>query len=123
MINIYTSYFSNKNIPQEYQCISVANTQPSRSYPKWREVIPSWFLAKSFKSKEISFELFRQIYLNQLIRKSLADSYNFELYLNCLDNENIVLLCWEKDYNNCHRKVLVEYLTYFYTDLRYIGEI
>lgn len=64
MIEFYTSYFGNyKNIPQEYQCFSIANSKPSDiNIPRLEEAIPKWSYVKSFKSNEISWQLFHDMY-------------------------------------------------------------
>ena len=121
MVKVYTSYFANyKNIEPDIQCISVANSKPSLIViPKWVEAVPLWSYVKSFKNNEISFELFSQMYLNRLI--NLSYSYNFKDYLEHF-KADVCLLCYEKDFNQCHRKVLADFLQKFY-QADYFGEI
>lgn len=118
---LYTSYFGNyKNIDPQIQCISIANTKPtSLLVPKFNEVVPPWSYVNSFKNKEISYELFSQMYLNKLI--SLSYSFDFIIYLEHFKTD-VCLLCWEKDFTQCHRKILAEFLQKFYK-IEYRGDI
>ena len=128
-MNIYTSYFGNyKNIPQEFQCLSIANTKPQGLFiPTWKEVVPKWSIVKSFKANEISYELFEQMYLYQLFNtyqvndiQKIAKLRNYLEYMNA----DIVLLCWEKDASHCHRLILVKFLKYFFdTSWNFMGEL
>lgn len=116
-MNIYTSYFGNyKNIPQEYQCISIANSKPQSLFiPTWKEVMPKWSIVKSLKNKEITFGLFEQMYLCQLFQTyQINDKQKIEELKNYLESmgDNIVLLCWEKDAFYCHRYVLMHFLDF-----------
>ena len=128
-MNIYTSYFGNyKNIPQEYQCISIANSKPRGLFiPTWKEVMPKWSIVKSLKANEISYELFEQMYLNQLLHTyQFNDKQSLEKLRNYLENMNadIVLLCWEKDAEHCHRLILVNFLSYFFDfQWQFLGEL
>ena len=107
---IYTSYFANyKNIPQEYQCISVANTKPDSLFiPEWALVRPAWNLVQHLKSKTIAFNDFAYYYSRQLETKPA--SYYIEALRHYSTGRPVVLMCWEKDYNECHRKILSYWL-------------
>ena len=120
-MKIYTSYFGNyKNIDSDIQCLSIANSKPQGlALIKWKEVVPNWSYVTSFKNKQISFELFKQMYLNYLM--NLKYSHDFKFYLEHF-NSDVCLLCWEKDVNECHRKVLAEFLQQFY-GIEYMGEV
>ena len=121
MIEFYTSYFGNyKNIPQEYQCFSIANSKPSGiNIPRLEEAVPKWSYVKSFKSNEISWQLFSDMYLNRLIQKHY--NFDFEERLSKYDTK-LVFLCWEKDVNKCHRSIFAKYLENFYC-FKYFGEL
>ena len=107
---IYTSYFANyKNIPQEYQCVSVANTKPDSLFiPEWELVRPAWSLVQHLKSKTIAFNDFAYYYSRQLETKPA--SYYIEALRSYSAGRPVVLMCWEKDYNECHRKILSYWL-------------
>lgn len=107
---IYTSYFANyKNIPQEYQCVSIANTKPDSLFiPDWKLVRPDWSLVKGYKNKTLTANDLYIRYFEQLDRTPA------HLYIEALRNYSagrpVVLMCWEKDYNECHRKILAYWL-------------
>ena len=67
-IEIYTSYYGNyKNIPAEYQCVSVSNSKPEGIYiSKWNDVVPPWSLVEKFKAKEITLSEFATYYWEHL---------------------------------------------------------
>ena len=118
---LYTSYFANyKNVSPDIQCVSIANSKPSSIViPKWAEVVPNWTYVQYFKNGQISFELFSSMYLNYLI--NLRYSYDFMNYLEHFKSD-VCLLCYEKEINQCHRKILAEFLVRFF-NVNYLGEI
>lgn len=107
---IYTSYFANyKNIPQDYQCVSVANTKPDSLFiPEWELVRPDWSLITSYKNKDITASDLYVYYFKQL-DKNPAHHY-IEALRSYSAGRPVVLMCWEKDYNECHRKILSYWL-------------
>lgn len=128
-MNIYTSYFSNyKNIPQEFQCLSIANSKPKGlMVPTWKAVRPNWSTVKDLKNQKISQELFNQMYLQQLLQTypyyDKQKMKELKSYLESFDLD-IVLLCWEKEIDKCHRAILVKFLSYFFdTDWSFLGEL
>lgn len=115
MVEVYTSYFSNyKNIPSEYQCVSIANSRPSSiCIPIWSDVIPHWSLVKAFKNKSISSNEFMGRYIEMLKSKPLENYKNFLMQYKY----PIVLLCWEKDCSWCHRSLLGSFLKVYLHDI------
>lgn len=110
-LKIYTSYFGNyKNVPQEYQCISIANSKPKGlNVPTWKDVVPNWNNVKAFKEQSISAYEFMTRYISDLTYDSSLRHFNYlEKYKNKVDA--VVLLCWEKDRSLCHRVILADYL-------------
>lgn len=101
---IYTSYFGNyRNIPSEYQCISIANSKPRIGVPTWTDVVPDWKDVEAFKQNRMSELEFTMRYMHKLDRKPARHYFD---YLNEFEADTIVLLCYEKQYFNCHRMLL-----------------
>lgn len=111
MKQIYTSYFGNyKNIPSEYQCVSIANSKPdSINIPTWKEVRPNWSDVEAYKSHKITACQFAERYKSKLDTIRPIEALD---YLNKFNADTIVLLCWESSYLYCHRYILALWLTY-----------
>lgn len=115
--NVYTSYYARaKNLDASYLLISVSNTSPewfkSPLHKLRCPVFPKWSLINEYKAGSIPYSDFVKRYLIELedtvdvndIRKEI--SYLVE-YTGC---SNVVLLCWEKDGNSCHRMALAKHV-------------
>jgi uncharacterized protein YeaO (DUF488 family) len=111
-MKIYTSYFGNyKNIPPNYQCISIANSKPDGlCISKWEDVVPPWGIVQKIKSHEMTGAEYREEYYKKL--NSKPPIKYFEYLDKYSDQEAIVLLCWEKNFYDCHRGLLAYFLTY-----------
>ena len=142
MVEIYTSYFANyKKIPPDYQCVSVANTKPKSLFiPRWDVVLPSWQLVKAYKQKELSMTEFMTMYGIQLNRHSTftyytdlvkyatgasneSDSFEFPPHVDTSKIRPVVLMCWEKEAEYCHRVMLAYYLVKNGIKTIYKGEL
>lgn len=134
MIQVYTSYFSKaiKNFNPEMQYIVVSN-----SMPKWwpenlpviwlKDFAPEWHYVQRYKNDEMLWDDFAAQYKQTLLNRfgTLVEAQAHLLnmiYLAGKANtspENIVLLCWEKEHERCHRTLLAQYLF----ELVYNGEL
>lgn len=119
MIEIYSSYYSRiKSLDTE----SILLVQVSQTLPEWfsgeivnvgKLVAPNWSLINRYKGGQISYAEFSEQYRHQLDstvdkKKILNEILLLAEERNC---QYVVLLCWEKDMEECHRKVLGEWLT------------
>ena len=109
---IFTTYYNHKSYSKMVQ-----EGKPlyaiSRSFPKWLEIpkenhlkilAPSQTLFK--KSFEMPMEEFSVEYTKELeIKKELIEPIIREL-----NEKNAILTCYCKNYNECHRSVLAEYI-------------
>lgn len=103
---IYTSYFVNvETIPEFYILYSIAQQTPTWVY---RNIIqidnakPSWQLIRKWKSNQISWQQYEQLYFTQV------EHYLSEIATMLAPNS--VLLCWESPLLNCHRHTLAKLL-------------
>lgn len=109
-IKLYTSYFGNyRNIPPEYQCVSIANSKPKIGVPTWMDVVPDWSDVEAFKKQKMTALEFTMRYIHKLDSKPAIQYLN---YLKSFSSDTIVLLCWEKHYFDCHRLLLADWLHY-----------
>lgn len=99
---IYTSYYNyikNKNIKNE-DLISI-----SRTAPKWFKGSYMYALAPSYEliKLNLSKSKYEKIYIKDNLKKIDIKSIAKSL-------QNKILLCWESEFEQCHRSILVEYL-------------
>lgn len=118
MIPIYTSYYA------KVRSLNVSDmllVQVSNTKPEWfaydilnvaNITAPSWSLINKYKSGEIGFEEFGEQYLKSLNQKMRKEDFVNKLQQIAEDNNSkmIILLCYEKDINTCHRKFLGDWL-------------
>lgn len=115
-MEIRSGYFSRVNAYKELGYLPVS---VSRSVPKgykelsWGAVAPSWALLNNFKLGNISWEEYSSEYLEGL--KTVSGVVEkLQSYIDIAEengNLGIILLCWEKSDQNCHRRLLANYLT------------
>lgn len=121
-VKIYTSYYANyKNIDPEYQCISISQTKPPIFIPRLSKVVPHWNLINLYKLGILTYEQFAQAYMLQ-INQTISPN-NLRDYLLQFNNDNIVLMCYEKDYTKCHRTILLSYIDFLIPELEPMGEL
>ena len=109
-MEIYTSYFGNyRHIPQEYQCISIANSKPQGLFIVECDLLkPKWSLVQQYKAKNISYAEFAEQYITQL---DAVPAIRYYEVLKSLSLSNpIVLMCWEKQSAICHRAIAAHWL-------------
>lgn len=110
---IYTSYFGNhRRLPKEMKCISIARKTPLGFTGEcWEELAPSSDLLSDYKSGKTDKQGYTQRYLKQL--DDLADT-NPDYFNRFKTDEDIILLCYEKMGDFCHRHILSNYLRTHY---------
>lgn len=86
----------------------------SASTPHWfrgqvyKKVAPSWELLRAYKNKSIDFDGYTEQYLDYLHSNNVTP----EMIISDLKKygDPVVLLCWEKERDLCHRGILAELL-------------
>ena len=110
MAHIYTSYFANShNFPADTLTIGVTRFPPK----DWKginfiDLAPSEKLLRQYKNKEIDEYIFRILYLREL--NSKFSNEEILATLKALSNKDIILCCYEKPTDFCHRHILAEWL-------------
>lgn len=117
-MNIYTSYYSKvKSLPLDDMVL----VQVSNTVPKWfmneyiklsKDVSPEWGLINAYKSGSISKNYFMESYESYLDSKFDKNEILDELtrIADAYQVNTIVLLCYEKDAETCHRTKLGNWL-------------
>lgn len=125
-MKLYTSYYAKESrASHDALLVRVSNT-----IPDWFRkstvvlpvnVFPDWTIINAFKSGELSYEAFCEEYI-----KRLSDKVQPAFLLTKLEElaqannkDTVILLCYEKDGNACHRTALANYID----DGCYCGEL
>lgn len=126
-MKIYTSYYSkvSRLDTSDYLLVCVSNTSPEwfdkKLYKIDSNVYPDWTTINHYKSGEITRDQFRALYVRKISGQTQPEFIYQELENlgRIYDKENIVLLCWEKDSQACHRTMLAELIS----KGNYMGEL
>ena len=118
MIPIYSSYYAKVRSLDvtDAMLVQVSNTKPQWFQQEILNVAnltaPDWSLINRYKSGEINFEQFGEQYIQSLNQKMKRDEFVSKLTEVAEENnyKTIILLCYEKSLNECHRKFLCEWL-------------
>lgn len=107
----YTSYFAKlKKIDKsKYKFVAITNSRPKfcdDSIDDWSFLGPSKDLLKGYKEGYISQEMYTEVY-NKFLKQNW---FRFKDFLVAHQNENIVMLCYEKATDFCHRHLLRKFL-------------
>ena len=119
-MKIYTSYFANLKKLEEagLYCVSICNKVPGFFLgPNIESVAPNnsilWQYKKSGQTDE-DRERYKQRYINEVLcAYRFHPEYFIDLLKNFSDTEggkDIVLLCYEKSGDFCHRHILADWL-------------
>jgi len=68
------------------------------------DLAPTKELLEGYKKKSISWNEYEDQYINILIKRKIIDKVDWSVF------DNAVLLCSEPTAENCHRRLLAEYL-------------
>ena len=113
MARIYTSYFANwRNFPEGSLKIGITRFPPAY----WKDEInidklaPADWLLRQYQNKQIDEYMFAIEYKNQLNDRGLTP-YAVRTILEAVAKDrDIVLCCYEKPDEFCHRHILAEWL-------------
>ena len=107
-MDIKTGYFS---YLEKYKAMGYTPISIARFTPSWFKglhisyLAPSRKLLFSYKNNQINEEQFKEEYykmLNRLDLSKILTKFNV--------SDNVILLCYEKTGNFCHRHLLADYL-------------
>lgn len=115
-MKVYTFYYSKAKYldPNKYCFVQVSVSKPDwfkHDTTLLESVCPNWDIVNMYKEGLLSQDDYRVIYNEQLSKldKSALLSQLEEL-CDKSGKDNIVLLCWEKSQDFCHRHLLIEWL-------------
>lgn len=112
-MKIYTSYYSKlKNMPEDAILMSVSRTEPKGVHVhfKWEEVAPTSEILYGYKKGTVSKEAYTAAYLDQL--RQLYKAGRLSAFIDWAKKQDkpVILLCWEKPGDFCHRIILADAL-------------
>ena len=106
---IYTSYFANwRKFPEGAYTLGVTR-HPPKGVDNWVFVSPSDELLRDYKAGRISEHIYSRRYMKELSYQNREGTIAF---LRDLEHKygNVVLCCYEKKGDFCHRQLLAEWL-------------
>lgn len=109
-MKIYTSYFGNyKNFPKDVVPIGITRFPPKGMLNLY-ECAPSERLLKKYKNKEIDEFVFAVYYTEELKNRFGKQQKLIDLFKKVGGGKDVVLCCYEKTGEFCHRQILRDWL-------------
>lgn len=108
---LYSTYISNiKNLSEEQQSniLNIARFFKSEKFKKDMRLCPSYELLQAYKTGNIDWDDFEHAFKEQMKSGQTLIALR-ELYTICKTND-VILVCYEKDYTYCHRRLIGEFL-------------
>ena len=113
---IYTSYYGNHRQYKGMFRVSISRTAPPNSHDiQLKKLAPELRLLQAFKNGSITNDEYIITYTDQLLR--LDNTGYIEQVVGALHTvtDDVVLLCYEKKGDFCHRHILSEWLNRHYS--------
>lgn len=111
-MKIYTSYFANwRHFPGEAVAVGVTRFKPDYwQGANLESLAPSEGLLRDYRNKNVDEYVFKMRYLGELRERGLTPEFvRNELY-QYSKGFDVVLCCYEKPKDFCHRHILAEWL-------------
>ena len=113
---LYTTYYSNlKQLPDNSIKITVSRYPPIRpsKYPNIKHckgLAPTIGLYRDYiKHSSIDWETFKERYYNQMENNRITQKYLNLIHEHvALKKNDIILICYEKNFNKCHRSLIAK---------------
>lgn len=108
---LYSTYISNiKNLTdkQKSQVLNIARYFNSKEFNKDFRLCPSQDLLNAYKTGNLDWDDFVVEFKRQMKQGETLTALR-ELYKKA-KTEDVILVCYEKDYNMCHRKLIGDFI-------------
>ena len=108
---IYTSYFAKLREVRDTGLVpvSIAQRKPRGvEVLSYKKLAPPWALVKEYKQSGDTL-LYTRVYFDTILNKLNQYQVISELVL-CASSSNIVLICYEKPEDFCHRHLVAQWL-------------
>lgn len=118
---IYTSYFGNlRNLGVEYKPVAISRFLPRgiRHMDTIKELAPPEYLLDGYKRGTIDKEMYVGIYQSNVLNKLNLEELEARMNELQEDGKKLVLVCYEKEGDFCHRHIMAKYLNSKGFDIR-----
>lgn len=117
-MTVYTSYFGKaRKFPKDKFIKTAVCYSAPRGIGIWNSVVPDADLVFGKKRGEISAEEYEDRYIQMLVDRKDQIAQNIPYLQN--GERDVVLMCYEKPEDWCHRHILAAFLnTYFYLNVK-----
>lgn len=114
---IYTTYLSKlKDIPKEAIKVLIARKAPAQeTLDKYNcmhalSLAPTQFLLNQYK-EDGNFDKFKKIFVSEKKVVTFEEHDEIEKILELCKENDVYLICYEKDYEKCHRSIIAELIS------------
>lgn len=110
-MNIYTSYFAQiRNFPEDFTPVAICGGIPDWYKGIWtKQVAPKWGFFNEWK-KNHDNNFYIEHFNNEVLANLTADDFIRNLIAMTNNASNIVLLCYEKPTDFCHRHLVADWI-------------
>ena len=110
-MKIYTSYFANwRNFPIGSKAVGITRFAPTYwKNPNLEVLAPSKELLNQYRSNDIDEYMFKKKYFKELEARGLTPKLVMQ-ELQKLGAETVILCCYEKPGDFCHRHLFAEWM-------------
>ena len=111
-MNIYTSYFAQlKNLPSGFIPVSICGWPPKwYNGLQYKKVAPSWSILEEYKYNH-NIQRYTDRFNNEILSKITPQNFINDINKITNNAENIVLLCYEKPTDFCHRHLVADWVS------------
>jgi uncharacterized protein YeaO (DUF488 family) len=115
---LYINYLANiKNTPEGVKKYLIVRIPPKHfnffqnpDIKHMPQLSPSQNLLYSYKNKKISFDQFKEKFAHEIENRQDMKQAIEELVRDLNRGEDICLICYEEDSNECHRKIIADFI-------------
>lgn len=113
---IYTTYLSKlKDIPDNAIKVCISRYAPNNTLEKYncRRIdclAPTGWLLDRYKTDK-DFDRFKKSYLREISVMTIEENNTVKELLDLCVNNDVYLICYEKDYELCHRSIVAELIS------------
>ena len=110
-MNIYTSYFAQlKNFPSNFVTVSICGWPPKwYNGLRYKKVAPSWSILEEYKNNP-DIEKYTNRFNKEILSKISPQDFINDIKKITNNAENVILLCYEKPSDFCHRHLVAEWI-------------
>ena len=111
-MKIWTSYFDNlNNLPKDFVPVAICGGIPDWYTGLWtRRVAPKWKFFQEWKQNHDN-NFYIEHFNKEVLDKLVPEIFVYKLEILTNHAENVVLICYEKPDEFCHRHLVADWIT------------